>query len=101
VFDIGGAVPYAEAALLARQLTIEQDSHLFMALNGWDYPMSLEAMNLAALWVTVRNALSDEPTTYPWPWPDESKKPTVSADERAALVARLNANSAFSQVRKE
>ncbi|MBW4094583.1 MAG: hypothetical protein HIU81_03910 [Acidobacteria bacterium] len=103
VNDIGDSLSYREAVDLAEELLQEQGSHLFAAVNGWKYPMGLQPMLTAALFLTVKNALRsdhEKPADFVWPWPGGTEAPQVTAEERDRLRAQLDANSAFANIRK-
>lgn len=64
--------------------------------------MNRQELYTAGLLARVMNVTRGEDEqhfTPDWPWPDETEEAPVSDEERAALTARLNATSAFGQLR--
>jgi hypothetical protein len=91
--DIGGAVSWCEAVLLFCGLYNKPGTQTYAAVREHDYAMSLEAMELADLIDSFRQANSKgKPKSYPRPWKSGSHKsatPTVSQDViREALRER-------------
>lgn len=73
-----------------------------MSVQKWAYPMSREEMYAAATLTRLMNvtrANGDPPFTVDFPWKQETDAPEVTPEERAALTAELNANSAFAHLR--
>lgn len=83
---------WREALDLTRELMADPSSRVFAAAQGWDYPMSREALILADQFDAFTAANFKHPKPYPRPKDKErkrSKKPIVSqAKIRAALAAR-------------
>jgi hypothetical protein len=61
------------------QLALDPASHLAAAVNGWEYPISREAIALADIFdITVAAAGGD--TRYPRPWDNLPTTPEIAAD---------------------
>lgn len=93
-------MPYGEAAALIRGLTLELDSHYSTESREWDWPVSWATIAELITAETTLNINRDtkkqpEPVHLPRPWDKPDPSSIVSADERAALVAKLKARSAF------
>jgi hypothetical protein len=98
IFD--GRMSWNEAATLTRTLTADPTSRVGAALQGWQYPVSHDAVVLMDLYdltlAAVPKKKSDQSKLkpYPRPWPQESdairsEAPTVSQEQiRKALAAR-------------
>jgi hypothetical protein len=85
-----GEMSWGEAISLGRQLASDPSSRIAAALNGWDYPLSREALILADLFDATAAVHFKKPKPYPRPTDrSRSKKPTVPQSViRAALAAR-------------
>lgn len=71
---------WGEASRLTRELLREPGSHVYAAVNDWEYPVSREALVLMDLHDAFVNANFKRAKAYPRPWKDRSKtrpKPTV------------------------
>lgn len=95
---VDGTLSWREAWGLVERLALDPASHLCAAINGWDYPLSREAMALADLYDLTAVANTDKRhrrslKPYRRPWKNtkgrRSKTPAVDqAAVRAALDAR-------------
>lgn len=93
-----GAVTWDEMWDLISALMNDPSSTLCAAANGWDYPISREAITLADLYdltLSANTSKADRPKIkpHPRPWGDQeankSSRPTVSQEViRAALANR-------------
>lgn len=75
-----------------------------MSIAGWTYPASRDQLYMAGTMARLMNVTAgkdEKPFVPDWPWPAEPKEDAVSDEERVELKAKLNASSAFGQLRTE
>lgn len=73
--DLGDVVPWDESVWLVEELLTDPSSHLVVAVNGWDHPVSREWVVLAQLVDAVGVAWLKGTKPWPRPWPDEQPAP--------------------------
>ena len=79
IHDVGGPVPYDEAAHLLKALRSDPSSWYHAAIGGWDYPITREGIVLMELWdLELRKGLSKKQRNkfkaFPRPWPAKKSK---------------------------
>ena len=82
---------WGEAMRLTRQLGSDPSTMVAAALNGWDYPVSREALSLADLYDVFCAANFKDAKPYPRPWASKPKsgraKPDASLTQEEIIAA--------------
>lgn len=71
---------WGEAIRLTQQLNSDTSSMVAAALNGWDYPVSREALALFDLYDLTANTHFKKPEPYPRPWASKPKSGRTKPD---------------------
>ena len=82
---------WGEAIRLSQQVAADPASAISTALNGWDYPVSREALALFDLYDLYANTHYKDPKPYPRPWASKPKsgraKPDASLTQEEIIAA--------------
>ncbi len=82
---------WGEALRLTQQLHSDPGTMVSAALNGWDYPVSREALALFDLYDLYANTHYKGPKPYPRPWASKPKsgvaKPDASLTQEEIIAA--------------
>ncbi len=82
---------WGEAIRLAQQVASDPASAISAALNGWDYPLSREALALLDLYDAYTDVHYKGPKPYPRPWASKPKsgvaKPDASLTQEEIIAA--------------
>lgn len=87
---------WGEALRLTERLSVDTESHVAVALAGWEHPVSRVALTLmdkydfdhTVLWVQGGKK-GQKPKPYPRPWPTPGKRKTAPTVTQEQVVAAL------------